>query len=464
MTAQRDVALHQVKRGYDLPLAGEPRQEVDDGPVVTRVAMLGVDFPGLKPRVEVEADEAVRRGQTLVTDRSQPAIRHTSPGSGRIVGVYRGERRRLLSVVVELEKSELHGEGPQVDLPTVGSEASPEALEDVLLRSGLWTSLRTRPFGVTPRPGTVPRSIFVTALDTQPHAPDIDVALEGLEAYFEAGLSALVTLARGGGQPLRLCLAERSRLAALAPSGAEVHCFSGPHPAGLAGLHMSLVDPVGRGRQSWYLGAQDVVAIGQLVLEGTLRVERVVAVGGPLAARPRLLRTRLGASVTELLAGEVQGTGRYRLVSGSVLHGQDATEGELAYLGRFHQQVSILSDDRKRKFFGWMAPRLIDTLLLDPWLSKLFPKARLALDTLQNGEPRPLVPIGRYERYMPYPDIVPPLLFRALLTGDLDKAEALGALELEEEDLALCSFACPSKLDFGRHLRHVLRQLEKEWA
>jgi Na+-transporting NADH:ubiquinone oxidoreductase subunit A len=191
-------------------------------------------------------------------------------------------------------------------------------------------------------------------------------------------------------------------------------------------------------------------------------VERIVSLSGAPVMQPRLLRTRLGASIHELVENEIDHETECRLISGSALHGHDAADQEAAFLGRYHQQVSVLSSQSQRQFLGWMAPHLKRTLGFDPLFSKLLPRERFNLTTLTNGEHRPLIPIGRYERYMPYKDIVVPLLFRALLCGDVDKAEALGALELEEEDLALCSFVCPSKIDFGTHLRKILMILEKE--
>jgi Na+-transporting NADH:ubiquinone oxidoreductase subunit A len=371
-------------------------------------------------------------------------------------------------VVIELAAvdSEPDADAPQVDWSshrtTDISGAKAEDLQALLLESGLWTALRTRPYGRIPKPGSAPQSIFVTALDTNPHGPDLDVVLEGQHEDLALGLLLLGKVGRG--RTVRLCVGEGSPLSALDVEGVTVHPFAGPHPAGLPGVHINHLEPVSRDRLCWYVGVQDVAAMGYLFRTGKLLLRRTIALGGAPVAKPRLLRTRLGAAIGELLRGEVDGLDHRRVISGSVLHGHDATAGDLAFLGRYHQQVSVVSDERKRQFLGWMAPKLKETLHLDALLSKLVPKSRLSLNTQMHGERRPLIPIGRYERYLPHKDIVAPLLFRALLTKDLDKAEALGALELEEEDLALCSFVCPSKIHFGRHLREVLTELEKEGA
>ena len=465
---RQSSTVHRIRRGFDIPLAGEPRQQVDVAHPVTHVALLGRDYVSLRPRLVVAEGEQVLRGQALWADRHEPAIRFTSPGAGRVVAVNRGERRALRSVVIELDRtdSDPDADAPQVEWKTFRatevSEGHGDQLEALLLESGLWTALRTRPFGRLPKPGTVPQSIFVTALDTNPHAPDLDVVLEGHHGDFAAGLTLLAKVGRGG--PVRLCVRQGSALSALEAEGVTVHRFAGPHPAGLPGVHINHIEPVSRDRLCWYVGAQDVVAMGHLVRTGKLLLRRTIALGGAPVTKPRLLRTRLGAAIGELLQGEVDTVDHRRFISGSVLHGHDATTGDLAFLGRYHQQISVVSDERKRQFLGWMAPKLKETLYLDALLSKLVPQRRLSLNTQMHGERRPLIPIGRYERYLPHKDIVAPLLFRALLTQDLDKAEALGALELEEEDLALCSFVCPSKIHFGRHLREVLTELEKEGA
>lgn len=454
------MTTHRISRGLTLPLAGAPRQAVEPGPAITRVALLGADAIGLRPALAVQPGDAVQRGQLLYEDRKNPGVRFTSPAAGIVKAVHRGERRMFLAVEVEVAADD----GPQRQLAFAGvpcdvATAERAALRAALLDSGLWTALRVRPFGRIPAAGAVPEAIFVTALDTAPHAPDPQLVLAGREGAFHSGL---VALARLSGAPVLLCVAPGSRLAAEAPAGVQVHEFDGPHPAGTPGLHIHRLHPVGVGSQVWHLGAQDVAAIGTLLTEGRLEVERVVSLAGPGVRNPRLLRTRLGASVAELTRGELH-EGELRVIAGSVLDGRAIADPATAFLGRHHRQVSVLAEGRERELFGWIAPQprkfSVWSVVAGHFASR--GAGGLPLTTSTNGGDRAMVPIGSYERVMPM-DIMATHLLRALAVGDAEQAVALGALELDEEDLALATFVCPGKTEWGPLLRRVLERVEKE--
>jgi len=451
--------LHRTRRGLDLPVAGAPAQEVSDGNRVARVAILAEDYPGIRPRLKVGVGEAVSRGQPLFEDRESPGVIHTSPAAGRVVQINRGERRALRSLVVELDE----GESPaEVAYPAFDgrppSELRAFEARALLQQSGLWTALRARPFGRVPAADAEARSCFVTAIDTQPLAPSVEKVVERAAADFEAGLRLLVALMDG--RPVHLCVRDGSSLAKIAADGVAVHRFDGPHPAGNPGLHMHLVDPVDRGRYAWHIGYQDTIAAGRLARTGRMMVERVVALGGPAINRPRLVTTRLGASVGELTDGEI-GDVAVRVVSGSVLNGRDAADPSAAFLGRYHLQVTALPDRPGRRFLGWMAPGFSAFSATRLFASSFLPRKEYAFDTAMNGGVRAMVPGGGLAGVMPF-DLMPGFLFRAILAGDLERAESLGCLELEPEDVALCTFVCPSKIDYGAALRRVLDQIEKE--
>lgn len=457
-------SLHEIRRGLDLKLVGAPEQRVDAHcPRVTRVGVLGADFVGLRPRLLVEVGDVVRRGQPLFEDRAHPEVKFVAPGAGIVERIVRGERRSLRAIGIALSQAEVEGgDCAEVEYPAWPAASRPEAGRDALARalceSGLWTAFRTRPFGRVPRPGSVPRAIFVTATDTRPFAPDPDVAIAGSERDFCAGLAALRKLS----ETVHLCMQRASPFGALAGDAAvSVHEFVGPHPAGLPGLHMNLIDPVNRERVSWHVGYQDVIAMGSFLNNGRLPVERVIALAGSRVEHPRLLRTRMGASIADILSENVL-PGVNRILSGSVLCGRDASDSATGFLGRYHLQVTVLRDEQKRDFLGWLAPKLREALGLDPTLARLLPSLRVDLTSNPHGEKRPLVPIGRYERVWPYDAIPPTFLFRAMLSGDAEAAEELGILELDEEDVALCGFVCPSKIEFGHHLRDMLTSLEKD--
>lgn len=452
-----------VTRGLTLPLAGAARGEAQPAPAVARVGLLGADTLGLKARLLVDSGARVRRGQPLFEDRKTPGVTFTAPGAGRVVAINRGERRALTSVVIELTQGERDGTPGPDDLFVFPSwragaheSLSREALRALLLESGLWTALRARPFGRVPPADQVPEALFVTAIDTHPLAPPIDQVLAGREEDFALGLRLVSRLTDG---KTYLCRAPGT-LRGLQPAGVEVAEFEGRHPAGTVGLHIHLLHPVGRDRVVWHLGAQDVVAIGRVAKEGRLPVERVISLAGPAVKEPRLLRTRLGASLDGLTAGALA-EGEVRVISGSALGGR-ATHGELdGFLGRYHSQITCLHEGRQREFMGWLKPGLDKFSSIPTVLSRLLPGRRLPLTTDTNGEARAMVPIGLYEGVMPM-DVMPTFLLRALAMDDVEQAEKLGALELDEEDLALCSFVCPGKTDWGQALRRNLDQLEKE--
>lgn len=455
------MAVHKIKKGLSLPIEGEPQQRIEDARPPGRVALIATDYHGMKPTMHVQVGDNVRRGQLLFEDKKTPGVRFTAIGGGKVVAINRGARRALQSVVIELDADERVSKAETVrfaaDTSKHPAELSGDQVKELLLESGLWTALRGRPFSRVADPATRPSSIFVTAMDSHPLAPDAAAVLAGNEESFERGVVALSKLTEGN---VYVCSAPGHKPPVPPVSRIRVEEFAGPHPAGTAGVHIHLLDPVDRKKRVWYVGLQDAVAMGKLFHRGELDVSRVVSLAGPPVANPRLLRTRLGASTDDLAKGETAEV-ETRLISGSVLSGRTAQGEVLGFLGRYHQQLSVLAEDREREFLGWMAPGSGKFSVTRSFLSGFLPGKKYPFTTSTNGSDRAIVPIGVYERVFPM-DIMPSFLLRALAMGDLEQAEALGALELDEEDLALLSFVCPSKSDFGVHLRDVLTTIEKE--
>jgi Na+-transporting NADH:ubiquinone oxidoreductase subunit A len=455
---------HNIRKGLNLPIVGAPEQRIDTAAPATKVALIAHDYIGMKPTMRVEEGEEVKRGQILFEDKKIPGVMFTAPGAGRVIAIRRGDKRAFQSLVIELNERERAGrpgdEDYQIFQNYTGNDVaglSRDQIKALLVESGQWTALRARPFGRVAQPLDTPHSIFVAAMDTNPHAPSADALLAGNEQPFEKGLQALVKLTDG---PVFLCKAAGSAITAGPNSGVTIEEFSGPHPAGTPGLHIHLLDPVSRAKKVWYLGLQDVIAIGRLLQTGRLDVTRVVALAGPVVKRPRLLRTRLGASLDELVAGELA-EGENRVISGSVLSGRTAMGAIHGYLGRYAQQVSALKEGREREFLGWLAPGLNLFSATRAFLSTLIPTKKFAFSTSLHGSPRAMVPIGVYERVMPM-DIPATFLLRSIVVGDAERAEQLGVLELEEEDIALCTFVSPSKYDYGVYLRDMLTTIERE--
>ncbi|CDL33122.1 Na(+)-translocating NADH-quinone reductase subunit A [Enterobacter hormaechei] len=378
----------------------------------------------------------------------------TAPASGTVVAIHRGERRVLQSVVIQIEGDEKRefARFDAADLATL----SHDVVQTQLLESGLWTALRTRPYSKTPVPGTVPAAIFVTAIDTNPLSADPQPLILAERKAFDAGLAVLTRLTPG---KVHVCQASGGKLGGHPQGQVAFNEFAGPHPAGLVGTHIHFLEPVSLTKQVWHLNYQDVIAIGKLFTTGELCAERIIAIGGPQATQPRLVRTLLGADLTALLAGETK-EGENRIISGSVLSGRHAT-GPMAWLGRFHLQVSVVLEGRDKELFGWVLPGAEKYSVTRTTLGHFLRHKLFNFSTSTNGGERAMVPIGNYERVMPL-DILPTVLLRDLLAGDTDGAQALGCLELDEEDLALCTYVCPGKYEYGPVLREVLTRIEQE--
>ena len=439
-----------ITKGLDLPITGSPQQRIVAGPAIRQVAVVGPDYAGMKPTMSVTVGDRVRLGDLLFTDRNNATVRYTAPACGVVSAIHRGGRRVLQSVVIDVEGDEAVDFGACA--PDRLAALDRQAVIDTLLQSGQWTALRTRPFSSVPKPDTRPRSLFVTAIDTHPLAANPEIIIASEREAFAQGLVLLGKLTEG---PVYLCKAAGAQI----PAGsATVQQFSGPHPAGLAGTHIHRLDPVSSDRTVWTIGYQDVIAIGKLFTSGQLSVERVISVAGPQVNEPVLVRTRLGASTDELTVGRLA-AGENRIISGSVLGGRTAN-GALAFLGRYHNQISVLREGRERSCLHYLAAGSNRFSVLPAYLGSVT-KKMFPLTTSCHGSTRAMVPVGSYEKVMPL-DILPTQLLRSLIVGDLATAQQLGALELDEEDLALCTFVCPAKYEYGPLLRDSLSIMQKE--
>ncbi len=441
-----------IKQGLDLPIAGEPSQRIEQARAVRSVAVLGCDYHGMKPTMAVQVGDRVKLGDVLFSDKKNPGVHFTAPGAGVVAAIHRGEQRVLQSVVIDLDGDEAV-EFARYDAAELAS-LDGQRVRDNLQQSGLWTALRTRPYSKVPAVDALPSSIFVTAIDTHPLAADPALIINERGADFANGLTVLARLAR-----VQLCKAPGVALAGEVQANVQVSEFAGPHPAGLPGTHIHFIDPVSASKSVWQIGYQDVLAIGALFTSGRLNPERVVALAGPAVDKPRLLRTRLGASLEELSAGELK-PGLNRVISGSVLGGRTA-RGAFAYLGRYHVQASCLHEGDEREFLHYLRAGVNKHSVLNIFVSRLLGGRKLAMDTSTNGSPRAMVPVGNYEAVMPL-DILPTQLLRYLIVGDTEMAQKLGCLELDEEDLALCTYVCAGKYEYGPILRDNLTRIEKE--
>ncbi|MEQ6885213.1 Na(+)-translocating NADH-quinone reductase subunit A [Salicola sp. Rm-C-2C1-2] len=447
-----------IKKGLDLPMTGAPEPTIDKGRAVRHVALTGFDYVGMKPTLKVREGERVKRGQPVFTDKKNEGVVYTAPAGGTVREINRGERRVFQSLVIEVDENEEAETFSRYSATEIDGLARQDVV-DYLVNAGMWPVLRTRPYSKVPAiDAPEPHSIFVSVMDTHPLAPDPQTIINQDPEAFENGLRVLARLTSGA---VHLCGGPGARVPM--PSGEQFqqHTFDGPHPAGNVGTHIHFIDPVGGDKVVWTVGYQNVIDLGRLFTTGMLPTEQIVAITGPCAAQPRLLRTRIGASLEELVEGELdQGDLDIRLVNGSVLGGR-AARGPVNYLARNATQITALEEGYRRYFMGWLSPGPNRFSRLNIYLSKLMPGKRFSFTTTTNGSERAMVPIGAYEEIMPL-DILPTQLLRSLIVQDTEQAQQLGALELDEDDLALCTFVCPGKYEYGPILRQNLTRIEIE--
>jgi Na+-transporting NADH:ubiquinone oxidoreductase subunit A len=442
-----------ITKGLDLPIQGAPEQKIQDGNSITRVAILGEEYIGMRPTMHVQEGDVVKKGQILFEDKKNLGVKFTAPAAGKVIEINRGSKRVLQSVVIHLDgdESEVFAKYSSAELASLDAAK----VQENLVNSGMWTAFRTRPFSKSPALDTKPNSIFVSVMDTNPLAADPQIVIAQRSEDFINGLQVIGRLTAGKVFVNKAAGAD----IATGDASVEVTEFHGVHPAGLVGTHIHHLDAVGQNKKVWHVGYQDVLAIGSLFTTGELDNRKVISLGGPEAKNPRLVRTLLGADISELTADEAN-VGEMRVLSGSVLQGNHA-HGVHGYLGRFHNQVSILREGREKELFGWIKPGVNQHSVTRAYFGHFSPKKLFSMTTTTNGSDRSMVPIGNYERIMPL-DILPTLLLRDMISGDTDGAQSLGCLELDEEDLALCTYVCPGKYNYGPILRECLDQIEKE--
>jgi Na+-transporting NADH:ubiquinone oxidoreductase subunit A len=446
------VFMITIKKGLDVPVKGAPQQVIHDGPSIKTVATLGEEFVGMRPTMFVKVGDRVKKGQDLFEDKKNPGVKFTAQAAGVVKEINRGDKRVLQSVVIDVD-----GYDQETFTSYSTSELASIPRENVvknLVDSGLWTALRTRPYSKIPAVDSAPIAIFVSAMDTNPLAANPEVVIGEQSEAFKNGLTILSRLTEG-----EVFVSKSPGANISVDSYTTVTEFAGKHPAGLVGTHIHFLKPVSASKTVWHIGYQDVIAFAKLFTTGELDNTRVISLAGPAAKNPRLVRTILGACTDQLTSGEAE-DGELRVVSGSLLSGATASSVH-GYLGRYHVQVSLILEGREKEFIGYMYPGADKFSVTRAFMSHFFPSKLFNMTTTTNGSSRAMVPIGNFERVMPL-DILPTLFLRDICSGDTDSAQQLGALELDEEDLALCTFVCPGKTDYGVILRDCLTTIEKE--
>ena len=447
--------MYRIRKGLDLPIEGSPSSELDETKSVGEVAILGSDYVNMRPTMLVKIGDQVKIGQPVFECKRQLGVIYTAPAAGEIIGLNRGQRRVFQSVAIRPDDREEQIEFTHYQ-STSPENANETNVRNLLLESGLWSSFRTRPYSKNPSSDEKPNSIFVNSMDTNPLALDPMVVISQYAGDFANGLQVISKLTDG---TTFVCHQEGKKLPAVS-GNIQLNSFSGPHPSGNAGTHIHFLDPVSANKTVWTINYQDVIAIGKLFTTGRLWVERIISMAGPQIKSPRLIKTRLGASINDLVSGELLNEDNVRVISGSVLSGFEA-KGPFAYLGRYHNQISALEEGHRREFLGWAGAGGNKFSIKPSFVSSLSPSKKFSFTTSTEGSFRAMIPTGNYEKVMPL-DILPTQLLRALVTKQTDLAQQLGCLELEEEDLALCTFVDHGKVDYGPILRENLTQIDEE--
>ncbi|MFO1031834.1 MAG: Na(+)-translocating NADH-quinone reductase subunit A [Planctomycetota bacterium] len=448
------MTTYTIKKGFDLPLAGRPELQLVDAPEAARVAIETAEFPGIKPKALVKEGDLVQTGQPLFLDKSDRDLVWCSPVSGKVARMDFGERRFLLRLVLD---NVAVGGGKEQFAPMPKPEGDRAAVIKAIKNAGLWPLLRQRPIGKMANSQKTPVAIFVNGMDTAPLAADPAFAVQGRKADLQAGVDLLKKLCGTVHLTLRAGGDHQAELRDL--KGVQVHDFQGPHPSGLVGTHISRIQPLKTGEVAWTVTVQDLARLGEWARTGRYPAKVVVALGGSAAPARKYYRTRQSSSVAALNGGQPF-TGDVRVICGTVLHGN--VVGQDGCLGFYTGTVTVIPEGTgQRDLFGWALPQFGKLSWHRSVFSWLAPKKEYVVDARLNGGHRPIVNLGAWEGVTPL-DIHPSYLVRAIQANDVEEAVKLGLLEVTEEDLALCTFVDPCKIDVGQVIRQGLDMFEKE--
>ena len=443
-----------LRKGLDINLKGIAAKELVSVKEPGIYSLVPDDFTGVKPKVVVKEGENVLAGGPLFVDKNHPEVKFVSPVSGVVTSVERGERRKVLNIIVKADEKQQYVEFGKMNL----AELNAEQVKEALMNAGLFAFFRQRPFDVVPDPTDAPQAIFVSAFDSAPLAPDFELALKGEEANFQTGLNALAKMAK---TYLSISVKQKSEALTQAKN-VILTAFDGPHPAGNVGVQINHVAPIAKGNVVWTIGAEAVIFIGRLVNTGRVDLTRTVAVTGSEVLKPAYCKLKVGAQLTEVFKGNVTTDKDLRYISGNPLTGKKvAADG---YLGAFHSQLTVIPEgDETHEMLGWIMPRFKEYSTSRSYFSWLLGKKQYKIDARIKGGERHMIMSGEYDAVFPM-DIYPEYLVKAIIAGDIDRMEALGIYEVAPEDFALCEFVCSSKVEVQRIVRAGLDMLRAELA
>ena len=444
-----------LRKGLDINLQGKAVEKLVKLPLAPEYAVSPLDFEGVTPKLLVKAGDRVKAGTPLFFNKYNERVVFTSPVSGTVSAINRGEKRCILNVTVQADATQTYEEFAKLNVQT----ASREEIIDLLLKSGLWPMIIQRPYGIIADPSDTPKAVFVSTFDSAPLAPDYNFVLAGEKRNLETGIEAMRKLTSGKVH-LGVRAGAEGEMAFL--KGAEIHTFAGKHPVGNVGVQIHHVDPINKDERVWTVNIQDLAIIGRLFNEGRVDMTKIIAVAGSEIERPQYVRMVGGAKVDSLVKGNVKRQKEgdsVRFISGNVLTGtRTAPDG---FMGFYANQLTAIPEGDKYELLGWAMPRFGKFSVSRAYFSWLCPKKAYNLDTNMNGGERPFVVTGLYEQYLPM-DIYPMYLLKACLAGDIEKMENLGIYEVTEEDFALCEFVDPSKIEIQQIIRDGINLMIRE--
>jgi len=434
-----------ISKGLDLPISGKPDISITDEPKISSVSLLANDFVGMKPTMLVKENDEVKVGEKLFEDKKNPGIFFTAPAGGLIKSINRGDKRKFLSIEIEISQNE--------EFIDFDMGSSQDEIKNTLINSGLWNVFRTRPFNRTPNISSSPEALFINCCDTNPLSVDPYEIINIDKDSFDKGLETIKQLF-----DCDIHLTYQNNNFDNTLSGINYHQFTGPHPAGLVGTHISKIHPVNLNSKVWTANFQDIISIGYLKKNKKIKTTKIISLGGPAVFEPSLIKVRHGSNLDDITAGKIEDNSR--VISGSVLHGHES-EGVMKYLGYYDSQVSVIPDEVNEIFLNWLMPGSSLHSKLNVFISSFIKPKKYIFNTSIGGGNRAIVPISSYEEVVPM-DILVTQLLKSLVVSDIEMAIDLGMLELVPEDLSLCSYVCPSKYDYSSILMDNLNKLYLE--
>ncbi len=439
-----------LRKGLNIKLKGKAETVLETLPVPATVALRPTDFPGLSPKLSLKVGDEVKAGEPLLYDKYHPEIVFTAPLGGKVSQINRGERRRILEIVIDVDAGTGNVEFTKADPESL----TPGEIKEQLLKSGLWPFIRRRPYGIIASPEEKPKAIFISSFDTAPLAPDYNFIVEGQMATFQTGINALAKLTEG-----KIFLGVREKSVFTNIKNVEIKQFAGIHPVGNVGIQIHHISPISKGDVIWTINPQDVIFIGRLFETGKNDFSKIFALTGSEIEKPKYIQTILGTPVSAITERIKKSDYKQRIISGNVLTGTKVKQQN--YIGFFDSQITVIPEGDEYELLGWASPGVNKFSASKTFLAKIFPKKEYTLDANMNGGERAFVMSGQYEKVLPM-DIFPVFLLKACLADDLDKMEQLGIYEVIEEDFALCEYVCTSKIKVQDILRKGMNIMIKE--